>query len=267
LGNLSDFSRRIKPFFKFIKDSNGESVPRFLTLIVWRFGCQHNLENCSQCSNASACKLWEFFEQGKASIFNFQFEPVWIIWENTKLLGPTHQPPGPNHGATRADRVWTAAAALPTHAFTAHRFHDPRPPPHAAIRGAPRRRAPSFRPSSSAHAPPLLLLAPCQCRLPHPGPLSATSSGHPSTRPSPPRAPPRSGAPLRPFQLRPGQPLQPTPPLLPAQHAPPRIALSVSPRPPKLLQSGFFHSDVVPSPLSHRPQTSSSPESADATAQ
>jgi hypothetical protein len=47
LGNLSDFSRRIKPLYKFIKVSNGESVPVILTLILLRIGCQHNLENCS----------------------------------------------------------------------------------------------------------------------------------------------------------------------------------------------------------------------------
>jgi hypothetical protein len=34
LGNLSDFSGRIKPLLKFIKDSNVESVPGFLTLLL-----------------------------------------------------------------------------------------------------------------------------------------------------------------------------------------------------------------------------------------
>jgi hypothetical protein len=65
-----------------------------------------------------------------------------------------------------------------------------------------------FRPSSSAHTQSLLLLASCQRRPPHPGPLSTTPSDHPSAQPSPPRAPPRVGAPLRPFQLRPRWPLR-----------------------------------------------------------
>jgi hypothetical protein len=73
-----------------------------------------------------------------------------------------------------------------------------------------------FSPSSSAHAPPLLLLTPCQCRPLHLCPSSATPFGHPSARLSPPRAPPRASAPLRPIQLR------PRPPLRPLTAAPPR---------------------------------------------
>jgi hypothetical protein len=36
-----------------------------------------------------------------------------------------------------------------------------------------------FLSSSFTHAPPLILLAPCQCRPPHLSPPSAASSGHP----------------------------------------------------------------------------------------
>jgi hypothetical protein len=43
----------------------------------------------------------------------------------------------------------------------------------------------------------------------------------------------------------------PSPALLPAQRALPRIVSSVSPQPPQLLQSGFFHSGVAPHPLPH----------------
>jgi hypothetical protein len=56
----------------------------------------------------------------------------------------------------------------------------------------------------------------------------------------------------------------PSPALLPAQRALPRIVSSVSPQPPQLLQSGFFHSGVAPHPLPHWPRASGSPESADA---
>jgi hypothetical protein len=120
-----------------------------------------------------------------------------------KPLGPTRQPPGPNHGAAHADHVRTVAAALFAHHFAAQLFCRPRPPPRAAIRGVPRQQAPPFRPSSSAHAPPLLLLMLCRCRSLHRSPPSATSSGHPSARPSSPPAPPRASAPLQPFQLWP----------------------------------------------------------------
>jgi hypothetical protein len=153
--------------------------------------------------------------------------------------------------------------------FPAHRFPPPRrhrPPPRATFKR-------SNPPPPVEH--PFFLLALCQCRPSHPCPLSASSSDHPSARPSPPRAPPRASAPLRPFQLTgmpphasaPLGPSGPSPPLLPARRVPPRITSSVSPRPPHLLQSGFFHSGVAPSPLSHRPRTSGSPELAAAAAQ
>jgi hypothetical protein len=126
-----------------------------------------------------------------------------------KSLGPIRQLPSPNHRAARADRVQTVATALSAHGFATHWFFHPWPPPRAAIRWGPHRRAPPFRPSSYAHAPPLLLLTSRERRPPHPCPLSVASSSHPSTRSSPPRAPPRAGAPLWPFQVRHQQPLRP----------------------------------------------------------
>jgi hypothetical protein len=41
-GEFIRFSGRIKPLLKFIKISNGESVPGILTLLLLRFGCRHN---------------------------------------------------------------------------------------------------------------------------------------------------------------------------------------------------------------------------------
>jgi hypothetical protein len=118
-----------------------------------------------------------------------------------------------------------------------------------------------FSSSSSTHAPPLLLLAPCRCRPPHPGPPSAASFSHP--------LPHRRLLELHPAPVHlydpsnsgPDHPSSPSPPLLPAQRTPPQIASSVSPRPPQLLQSNSFRLDVAPCPLSHRSRTSGSPES------
>jgi hypothetical protein len=70
-----------------------------------------------------------------------------------------------------------------------------------------------------------------------------------------------------PSNSSPDIPSDPSPPLLPARRAPPWIASTVKPRPPQLLQFRFLHSGVAPSPLSHRPQTSGSPESAGSAAQ
>jgi hypothetical protein len=139
-------------------------------------------------------------------------------------------------------------------------FPPPWPPPHAAIRGAPHRRAPPFLSSSSAHALPLLLLAPCRRRPPHLGPPSATSSTHPlpdrhllELQPTPVHLcdPSNSGR---------DHPSGPSPPLLPARRILPQIASSVSPQPPQLLQSDSFCPDIAPRPLSHRSRTSGSPE-------
>jgi hypothetical protein len=41
-GEFIRFSGRTKPLLKFIKISNGESVPGILTLLLLRFGCRHN---------------------------------------------------------------------------------------------------------------------------------------------------------------------------------------------------------------------------------
>jgi hypothetical protein len=149
-----------------------------------------------------------------------KFEQVSIIQENTKPLGPTSQPPGPNHGTACADRVWTMAVALSSHSFAAHWFRRPRPLPRVAIRGVPRRQAPPFRPSSSAHAPPLLLLAPCQRRPPLPYPPRVLEL-HPALVHL-----------YDPSSFDPDNPSGPSPPLLPAQCVPQWIASSVSPRPP-----------------------------------
>jgi hypothetical protein len=79
LGNLSDFSGRTKPPFKFIKDSNVESIPGYLTLLLFGIRCQHYWTKCSEYPKLPTWKNWEFLEQVKAPILIFIFEPVWII--------------------------------------------------------------------------------------------------------------------------------------------------------------------------------------------
>ncbi len=72
-GEFIGFFRRFKSLLKFIKNSNIESVPRCLTLFLFGISSPHNCESCSQYSNLSSCKNWEFLEQGKASILILQF--------------------------------------------------------------------------------------------------------------------------------------------------------------------------------------------------
>jgi hypothetical protein len=80
-----------------------------------------------------------------------------------------------------------------------------------------------FSSSSFADAPPILLLAPCRCQPPHPGPPSAASSSHP--------LPDRRLLELHPVPMHadrssPDNPSGPSPPLLPTRCAPPRTAHS-----------------------------------------
>jgi hypothetical protein len=91
----------------------------------------------------------------------FQFELVWIIWENMKPRGPRSSATRSEQWHRRADRVQTVAAALSAHGFAAisaaipaHRFRRPQPPTHAAKRGAPPKTFPFSSPS--APASPLL---------------------------------------------------------------------------------------------------------------
>jgi hypothetical protein len=87
---------------------------------------------------------------------------------------------------------------LATHHNCRPPFLPPQPPPRAAIRGAPRRQAPSFH--------PLPLLTPCLYFSSHRADADCRTLVH---RELPPRAPPHIGEPLRSFHLQPQQPLQP----------------------------------------------------------
>jgi hypothetical protein len=129
--------------------------------------------------------MWEFLEHGKTSIFNFQ------VWTGLSNLGKYQNRRGPPVSCP----VRTTAPPVPT--VSGPRLPPHRPPYPPLMMSSP------FWPSSSVHTQPLLLLASCRRRPPHPGPPSTAPSSHPSAQPSPPRAPPHAGAPLRPFQLRP----------------------------------------------------------------
>jgi hypothetical protein len=115
-----------------------------------------------------------------------------------------------------------------------------------------------FSHSSSAH--------PCLCSSSHHADVDRRTSVH---RASPPPATPLLDrrllelhpAPVHPSNSSPDHPSDSSPSLLPARCAPPRIASSVSPRPPQLFQSDSFRPDVAPCPLSPQSWTFGSPES------
>jgi hypothetical protein len=131
LENFSNFSRRFKSLLKFFKDSNVESVPGFLTLILG---------------------LNPFLEHGKASIFNFQVGANLDSRSSATRSKPQRR---------RADHIQTAPVALSAHGFTAvsaHHFCHPRPLPRVTIRGVPHRRAPPFFSFRSHLAPARLTI-------------------------------------------------------------------------------------------------------------
>jgi hypothetical protein len=83
-----------------------------------------------------------------------------------------------------------------------------------------------FLSSSFAHAPPLLLVTPCQHRPSHPGPLSAASSGHPLPDRRLLKLHPTSVHLYDPSSSSPDNPSSPSPPFLPARRTPPRTPRS-----------------------------------------
>jgi hypothetical protein len=82
-----------KSLLKFIKDSNVESDPGFLTLFRLGIGCGHNWGNCSSYPKLATCKNWEFLKHVNVSIFNLQ---VWTGLDNSEKIqnhvGPNRQP-------------------------------------------------------------------------------------------------------------------------------------------------------------------------------
>jgi hypothetical protein len=164
-----------------------------------------------------------------------KFELVWIIWENIKTVGA--QPPA-SRSEPRCRPCWQCMDCdhrLTTHCIRRPLFPPPRPPPLAALNGAPRRRAPPF-------SPPLPLM-PRLCSSSRCADAGRCTSVH--WVPPPPATPLPDRRLLElhpaPVHLRnpsnsgPDHPFGPSPLLLPARRAPLRMASSVSPRPPQLL--------------------------------
>jgi hypothetical protein len=136
LENLSDFSRRFESLLKFINDSNIESVPGFLTLLLLGICSWHN---------------WEFLEHDKAPFQLYKFQPVLVNSENSETTrDPTVGDPVRTVAPNRADGLCTMATAALSH---------PRSPPlnrllFTALCNYKRGADPAERSLSRSHFPP-----------------------------------------------------------------------------------------------------------------
>jgi hypothetical protein len=59
---------------KFKENSNIESVPIILTWFMFGIWSRRIWESCAKHANLASWKIRNFLEQGKASVFNLQFE-------------------------------------------------------------------------------------------------------------------------------------------------------------------------------------------------
>jgi hypothetical protein len=210
-----------------------------------------------------------------------KFEPAWIIWENIKPHGPTHQPHGPNNGAAVPTAFGPRAPPCPPMASPAapacrptHRFRRPRPPPRAAFkRSAPPRELPFFllrrcrhcavtAPSSTptSGAPLTSLPAPSAAPLlhhRHSSPVEPSDRGQPTPailQPSRPHPKHRATEYIHPDRSDPtSDPYSGLPPSLPHRRSPlPQRSLLVSSSPLFDRQTGLSPRRLTPQPLHRR---------------
>jgi hypothetical protein len=134
LVNLPHFPQGLDPF-KICGRFKLNCVPDFILWIMLRIWSRPNWESCLKYSNLAACKVWIFFDQGKAFFLNLQ---LCVEFEKLKIdfywAGPSCQ---------RSAAVFTVQRALGT---GGHRSSPPHVawPPLSLLGMSPRKLPPTL---------------------------------------------------------------------------------------------------------------------------